>query len=45
MNTTDIDYPAHALHIFAENAPVDKHNNKHLEQLTTTLRRLKATDQ
>ena len=44
VNTTDIDYPANALHIFAENAPVDQHNNKHLEHLTTPLHRLKATD-
>lgn len=44
MNPTNIDYPAHALHNFAENAPVDQHNNKHLECLTTPLHRLKATD-
>ena len=45
MNTTDTDYPARALHIFAENALLDQHNNKHLEHLRTPLHRLKATDQ
>ena len=45
VNPADIDYPAHALDIFAENAPVDQHKNKHLEHLTTPLHRLKATDQ
>lgn len=45
VNPAEIDYPAHALDIFAENAPVDQHNNKHLEHLTTPLHRLKATDQ
>lgn len=33
------------MHIFAENAPVDQHNNEHLQYLRTPLRRLKATDQ
>ena len=33
-----------ALHIFAENAPVDQHNNVHLECLSAPLHRLKATD-
>ena len=37
-------YPAHALHIFAENGPVDEHNRKHLQHLTTPLYRLKAID-
>ena len=38
-------YPSEALHIFAENAPVDQHNNAHLDQLKTPLYRLKAVDQ
>ena len=33
------------MHIFAENAPVDQHNNEHLQRLRTPLHRLKATDQ
>lgn len=32
-------------HIFAENVPVDQHNNEHLPCLKTPLYRLKATDQ
>lgn len=32
-------------HIFAENVPVDQHNNEHLPCLKTPLHRLKATDQ
>ena len=43
INNTN--YPTQALHIFAENAPVDQHNNEHLEQLRTPLYRLKAIDQ
>ena len=39
------DYPSQALHIFAENALVNEHNNTHLEQLNTPLYRLKAVDQ
>ena len=38
-------YPTHALHIFAENAPVDMHNNEHPDHLTTYLYTFKATDQ
>ncbi len=45
VHPTDIGYPAHTLHIFAENAPVDQHNNAHLQHLTTPLYNLKATDQ
>ena len=33
------------MHIFAENAPVDRHNNEHLDHLTKNLYTLKATDQ
>ena len=43
INNTN--YPTQALHIFAENAPVDQHNNEHLEKLRTPLYRLKAIDQ
>lgn len=45
VNPNDDNYPTNALHIFAENAPVEQHNNKHLEHLTTPLHQLKATDQ
>ena len=45
VNSIEPNYPKHALHIFAENAPVDQHNNEHLQCLTTPLHRLKATDQ
>ena len=37
-------YPSGALHIWAENDPVSEHNNNQLEQLTTPLFILKATD-
>lgn len=43
-NPTDINNPTHALHIFAENVPVDRHNNEHLDHLTKHLYTLKATD-
>ena len=45
VNPADTFYPTHALHIFAENAPVDQHNNEHLDHSTTPLYELKATDQ
>jgi hypothetical protein len=45
VHSTNIDYPADILHIFAENAAVDQHNNAHLQHLTTPLCNLKATDQ
>ena len=38
-------YPSDALHIWAENDPVNAHNNKRLEQLSTPLFVLTATDQ
>lgn len=34
LSLTDSTYSIHALHIFAENAPVDQHNNAHLECLS-----------
>ena len=45
VNPADTFYPTHALHIFAENAPVDQNNSEHLDHLTTPLYELKATDQ
>ena len=45
VNPIEPNYPKDALHIFAENAPVDQHNNEHLQSLRTPLHRLKATDQ
>jgi len=45
VNPIEHNYPTHALHIFTENAPVDQHNNEHLQCLRTPLHRLKATDQ
>ena len=45
VNPIEPNYPKDALHIFAENAPVDQHNNEHLQCLRTPLHRLKATDQ
>ena len=38
-------YPSNALHIWAENAPVDKHNKNKLEELSGFLFTLKAEDQ
>ena len=44
LDTNDPNYPHDALHIFAENAPVDQHNTVHLDKLSTPLHRLKAVD-
>lgn len=41
----DDDYPSNALHIWAENAPVDEHNRKMLDELSGFLFVLKARDQ
>ena len=38
-------YPLNALHIWAENDPVNEHNNKQLQQLSTPLFLLRAADQ
>ena len=38
-------YPLDALHIWAENNPVNEHNNKQLENLSAALFVLRATDQ
>ncbi|XP_028405223.1 ATP-dependent DNA helicase PIF1-like [Dendronephthya gigantea] len=45
VSPDDPNYPSHALHIWAENSPVDKHNNEKLEQLAGPLFVLKAKDQ
>ena len=45
VNQVEPNYGKHALLIFAENAPVDQHNNEHLQCLRTPLHRLKVTDQ
>ena len=45
LTSNQTDYPTQALHIFAENAPVDQHNKMHLEQLNEPLYRLIAIDQ
>ncbi|XP_028412598.1 uncharacterized protein LOC114535497 [Dendronephthya gigantea] len=41
----DPNYPSDALHIFAENAPVNEHNQKKLEEIQRPLFILKAKDQ
>ena len=38
-------YPSNVLHIWAENDPVNEHNSKQLEHLSTPLFVLRATDQ
>ncbi|XP_028408646.1 ATP-dependent DNA helicase PIF1-like [Dendronephthya gigantea] len=45
ISPDDPDYPSHALHIWAENSPVDDHNNAKLEQLSGPLFVLQAKDQ
>ena len=45
ISPTDENYPSNALHIWAENATVDQHNNAHLEKISAPLHRLKAVDQ
>ena len=45
VSPTDPNYPSHALHIWAENAPVDEHNNKHLQQLSGPAYTLEAVVQ
>ena len=41
----DENYPSDALHIFAENAPLDEYNINRLEQITSQQYVLKASDQ
>ena len=45
VSPTDPNYPSHALHIWAENALVDEHNNKHLQQLSGPAYTLEAVVQ
>ena len=45
ISPTHENYPSNALHIWAENAPVDQHNNAHLEKISAPLHRLKAVGQ
>ncbi|XP_028408815.1 LOW QUALITY PROTEIN: ATP-dependent DNA helicase PIF1-like [Dendronephthya gigantea] len=45
ISPDDPNYPSSALHIWAENSPVDDHNKAKLEQLTGPLFVLKAKDQ
>ena len=42
---TDASYPTDALHIWAENAPVDNYNKKKLDELAGSVFILKAKDQ
>ncbi|CAB3998256.1 ATP-dependent DNA helicase PIF1 [Paramuricea clavata] len=43
--TSDPNYPSDALHIWAENTPVNEHNQKKLETIQSPLFLLKAKDQ
>jgi ATP-dependent exoDNAse (exonuclease V) alpha subunit len=45
ITPSDADYPSDALHIWAENAPVDEHNQRKLEEIQAPLFILKANDQ
>ena len=45
VSPTDPNCPSHALHIWAENAPVDENNNKHLQQLSGPVYTLEVVDQ
>ena len=45
ITPSDPHYPSDALHIWAENAPVDEHNHKRLETIQALLFILKAKDQ
>lgn len=45
ITTSDSNYPSDALHIWAENTPVDEHNQKKLESIQSPLIILKAKDQ
>ena len=45
IDPSDVNYPSHALHIWAENNPVNRHNEMKLHQIPAKLFYLKATDQ
>ena len=45
ISPSDPNYPSDALHIWAENAPVNEHNKKKLDELSGSLFILKAKDQ
>ena len=45
IDPSDVNYPSDALHIWAENNPVNRHNEMKLHQIPAQLFNLKATDQ
>lgn len=45
ISSLDSNYPSDALHIWAENIPVDQHNHAKLAQILKPMFTLKATDQ
>ncbi|XP_068737239.1 uncharacterized protein [Montipora capricornis] len=45
IDLSDVNYPSDALHIWAENNPVNRHNEMKLHQIPAQLFHLKATDQ
>ncbi|XP_068738034.1 ATP-dependent DNA helicase PIF1-like [Montipora capricornis] len=45
IDPSDVNYPSDALHIWAENNPVNRHNEMKLHQIPAQLLNLKATDQ
>ena len=45
ITSSDHYYPTDALHIWAENTPVDEHNRKKVQELAGTSYILKANDQ
>ena len=45
VDPSDNNYPSEALHIWAENQPVDQHNQLKLQQISSKMFHLKAIDQ
>ena len=45
INPEDDNYPSDAIHVFAENSPVNEHNKSKLDQLPGPVFQLRATDQ
>ena len=45
INPGDDNYPSDAIHVFAENSPVNEHNKSKLDQLPGPVFQLRATDQ